>query len=83
MSDPAQSQVLRPVEFLMFLCLLAHQMYLETKQANLALHLKVDEILGPLLRLVGERKKFTFAKKDPADHGSDFDDADLEREMAE
>ena len=45
--------------------------------------MKVDEILGPLLKLVGERKKFTFAKKSKSDHGSEFDDADLEREMAE
>jgi len=63
--------------------MLAHQIYLGTKQANLELHLKVDEILGPLLKLVGERKKFTFAKNSKADdHGSDFDDVDLDREIA-
>lgn len=83
LSDLVKSQSLRYVEFLVFICLISHQIYLKTKQQSLPLHEKVDAVLEPLFRAIDEYKRFTFAKKaDESDHGSEVDEMELDQEIA-
>jgi len=83
LTELAKSQSLRYVEFLVFICLISHQIHEKTKQADLPLHVKVDAVLEPLFRVIDEYKRFTFSKKaEESDHGSDIDELELDQEIA-
>lgn len=49
MSDMTVLQQMKYVEFLVFICRVAHEIFIGTKQEHLGLHLKIDEVLDPLL----------------------------------
>ena len=79
LSDLAKSESLRYVEFLVFICLISHEIYNKTKQEGLPLHEKIDAVLEPLFRTIDEYKKFTFSKKaEESDHGSEIDELELD-----
>jgi len=40
------------VEFIVFIARVAHEVYKNTKQENIGLHLKIDKILKPLLSTI-------------------------------
>jgi hypothetical protein len=49
LSDLTVMQQMKYVEFLVFICRVAHEIYLGTKQEDLGLHLKIDAVLDPFL----------------------------------
>lgn len=60
MSDMSVLQQMKYVEFLVFICRVAHEVYIGTKQEAIGLHLKIDAVLDPLLDYVGLKKLFSF-----------------------
>jgi hypothetical protein len=50
------------VEFIVMICRIAHELYVNTKQESMELHEKIDSILEPLLNTALLEKVFTFDK---------------------
>ena len=81
MSDMSVLQQMKYVEFLVFICRVAHEVYIGTKQEPIGLHLKIDAVLDPLLEYVGLKKLFSFKTEDDAKSGSGSSDDGVDDEQ--
>lgn len=52
------------VEFLDFVGRIAFEYFRDTPDNDLKLHIKIDKILGPLIKSVNSIKQFTFLSKE-------------------
>ena len=63
--DPKVSCQMRYVEFIVFICKMAFEIYRGTKQKTLPLQNKIDSILNPLLGTIMKEKKFSLDQEKP------------------
>ena len=71
MSDLSVLQQMKYVEFIVFIARLAYEIYRDTKQEGIGLHLKCDKTLPPLLETVGATIVFSFKEDDADEESSD------------
>ena len=71
MSDLSVLQQMKYVEFIVFIARLAYEIYKDTKQEGIGLHLKCDKTLPPLLDTVNATIVFSFKEDDADGESSD------------
>jgi len=74
LSDLSVMKKMNYVELLCFISRIAHEIFKESKQENLGLHLKIDQILTPIFAEYKITKLFTF--KEEADGEGVGDDSE-------
>ena len=63
LSDLSSLQQMKYVEFIVFIARVAHEVYKNTKQEDIGLHIKIDKILKPLLSTIYVEQLFSFKQE--------------------